>query len=393
MISNTTSQVSYTGNGSTVTAYPVTFPLVSASHLVAEVIDDAGDTTVLESSDFTFTPTTSGGRITGGSVTTSPAIPSSSTLILRRETPAVQSLDLEDGARLRAESLENAFDKLTMLAQELRRELAEVEELVETLAEEGIGGGGGVQLGETSTTAYRGDRGKIAYDHSQATGNPHNTTAGDVGACADDDARLSDARTPTAHKTSHATGGGDALSPADIGAATAAQGAKADTAVQPGTTPTLTGVSSVGSLPLNPGGGGSVDVGGNTSGNQTRLNAGIFTLGGGELGWALLWNFIAPYAADMHPDTVLRWAGSGQAGSTPDIGVSRAGDGLLKIFTGGSGGGLRDVLLRNAIFTPSSSLTPANNGELVFEATSNTVVTVKLKGSDGTVRTGTISLS
>lgn len=31
------------------------------------------------------------------------------------------------------------------------------------------GGGGGVTLGETSTTAYRGDRGKTAYDHSQAT--------------------------------------------------------------------------------------------------------------------------------------------------------------------------------------------------------------------------------
>lgn len=36
-------------------------------------------------------------------------------------------------------------------------------------------------LGETPQTAYRGDRGKIAYDHSQETGNPHGTTKADVG--------------------------------------------------------------------------------------------------------------------------------------------------------------------------------------------------------------------
>ena len=37
-------------------------------------------------------------------------------------------------------------------------------------------------LGETSSTAYRGDRGKAAYDHSQLTsGNPHNVTKSDVG--------------------------------------------------------------------------------------------------------------------------------------------------------------------------------------------------------------------
>lgn len=36
-------------------------------------------------------------------------------------------------------------------------------------------------LGETSSTAYRGDRGKTAYDHSQTTGNPHSTTKADVG--------------------------------------------------------------------------------------------------------------------------------------------------------------------------------------------------------------------
>lgn len=41
---------------------------------------------------------------------------------------------------------------------------------------------GGLVLGETATTAYRGDRGKAAYDHSLVnTGNPHNVTKGNVG--------------------------------------------------------------------------------------------------------------------------------------------------------------------------------------------------------------------
>jgi N-acetylneuraminic acid mutarotase len=39
-----------------------------------------------------------------------------------------------------------------------------------------------IGLGETSATAYRGDRGKTAYDHSQLTsGNPHGVTKSDVG--------------------------------------------------------------------------------------------------------------------------------------------------------------------------------------------------------------------
>ena len=38
-----------------------------------------------------------------------------------------------------------------------------------------------IALGETSSTAYRGDRGKVAYDHSQKTGNPHGTTKADLG--------------------------------------------------------------------------------------------------------------------------------------------------------------------------------------------------------------------
>lgn len=39
----------------------------------------------------------------------------------------------------------------------------------------------GVVLGETSSTAYRGDRGKIAYDHTFLTDNPHGVTKAQVG--------------------------------------------------------------------------------------------------------------------------------------------------------------------------------------------------------------------
>ena len=49
----------------------------------------------------------------------------------------------------------------------------------------GIGAGtSSLALGSDSTTAHRGDHGTTAYDHSQATGNPHGTTAADVGALA-----------------------------------------------------------------------------------------------------------------------------------------------------------------------------------------------------------------
>jgi len=42
---------------------------------------------------------------------------------------------------------------------------------------------------------------------------------------------------------------------------------------------------------------------------------------------------------------------------------------------------------------PLASVTPPDNGDLVIEAPSNTTLTFKLKGTDGTVRTGTITLA
>jgi hypothetical protein len=47
----------------------------------------------------------------------------------------------------------------------------------------------------------------------------------------------------------------------------------------------------------------------------------------------------------------------------------------------------------NFTIRPGTAVTPGSNGDLTFEATANTTVTVKLKGSDGTVRSVALTLA
>lgn len=64
----------------------------------------------------------------------------------------------------------------------------------------------------------RSTTGVTAHKSTHAIGGDDALSPSDIGAVTDDDERLSDSRTPTAHKSTHATGQSDALSPSDIGA-------------------------------------------------------------------------------------------------------------------------------------------------------------------------------
>jgi len=103
---------------------------------------------------------------------------------------------------------------------------------------------------------------------------------------------------------------------------------------------------------------------------------------------------------------VIRVGGAGRTNATPNL-----NDG--NIFIGdGSGNAVIDSLTdalsthagiatstdnstftKDIVQTPSSTVTPASNGELMVEATNDTTLTFKYKGSDGVVRSGTITLS
>lgn len=58
-------------------------------------------------------------------------------------------------------------------------------------------------------------------------------------------------------------------------------------------------------------------------------------------------------------------------------------------------GGIDKVKVDNngLVQLPPASATPTNNGELVFQLTSNTSLVIKVKGSDGTIRSTTLTLA
>jgi hypothetical protein len=122
-ISSQTTTVSYTGNASTVTPYPVTFRYDEAAWVVVEEIDLDGVVTTLSlGTDYTLTGTgiaTTGNVVTGGG-----AIPATSTLRISRNTALTQTVALAVNGVIPSATIEAEFDKLTMAQLDEKRRQA-----------------------------------------------------------------------------------------------------------------------------------------------------------------------------------------------------------------------------------------------------------------------------
>ena len=82
-----------------------------------------------------------------------------------------------DSTEEKKQDVEAVFKNVTEMQEQCQNLAKECNRLYQKLLDMGL-----LELGTTHTTAYYGDLGKIAYDHSQSTGNPHVTTYTDVGA-------------------------------------------------------------------------------------------------------------------------------------------------------------------------------------------------------------------
>lgn len=107
----------YTGNGVT-TTFPYTFRIFKNSDLVVQVVDLNENITVLVL-DADYTVTGAGGYV-GGNVILSSALANGYQISVSRELPVTQDTDLRNQGKFFAEVHEDAFDKLTMLIQQLR---------------------------------------------------------------------------------------------------------------------------------------------------------------------------------------------------------------------------------------------------------------------------------
>lgn len=117
-VSSSTNKATFNGNGST-TVLPYTFKVFSKNDV--KVYQNNGTVEILltEVTHYTISVNSDQESSPGGSVTMVTAPPVGYTTVLLREITATQETDLVNGGAFYAQSVESAFDKLTMLVQQL----------------------------------------------------------------------------------------------------------------------------------------------------------------------------------------------------------------------------------------------------------------------------------
>lgn len=107
----------YTGNGVT-TSFPYKFRVFEKSNLLVQVVDlNENITELVLDTDYTVT---GAGGYTGGNVILSTPLTNGYQISISRELPVTQETDLRNQGKFFAEVHEDAFDKLTMLIQQVR---------------------------------------------------------------------------------------------------------------------------------------------------------------------------------------------------------------------------------------------------------------------------------
>jgi|688.fasta_scaffold467077_2 hypothetical protein len=93
--------------------------------------------------------------------------------------------------------------------------------------------------------------------------------------------------------------------------------------------------------------------------------------------------------------TFRLWGTFTDASNGRRLDITSTTAGIFTLTATGNGTGASGNLLKltNPILLPDSSVTLATNGDLAFEATSNTSLTIRYRGSDGTTRSASLTLT
>ena len=121
-VSSETSRVEYAGNGST-TAFSITFPYQAKSDISVVLINDTteAETAWTLTTNYTLTDPAATGTLTA---LVAPA--TGYTLRIERDVPITQTTDLIESDNLPSETLEDTFDRLVMIDQQLQRQIDDI---------------------------------------------------------------------------------------------------------------------------------------------------------------------------------------------------------------------------------------------------------------------------